>query len=193
MLPSPRLLTRLAAVALTALGVTACGASASSPQTTTHATTAPRRRTRPRRTPQRRPTHEPPRIGKAELVHTAGTTLAVTVARVLDPLAGSGAPLQPGTRAVGVLVEIENRGPGIYDSSATGDISVEPASGPATPVFAARGICQTQLRDFDNYISAGEVRRGCVAFAVTAGAKVLAVHFSPHGQAAGRASWSVAG
>jgi hypothetical protein len=114
----------------------------------------------------------------------------VTVTRVIDPLSRSGAALQPGTRAVGVLVQIENHGPGIYDSSATGDVSVVPSSGTATPVFAAHGICQTPLRDFDNYISAGERRHGCVAFAVGSGAKVLTVRFSPRGQPVGRVAWA---
>jgi hypothetical protein len=113
--------------------------------------------------------------------------------RVIDPLSDSGATLQPGTRAVGVVVQIENRGPGIYDSSATGDVSVVPSSGTATPVFAGHGVCQTQLRDFDNYITAGEIRHGCVAFAIDATAKVSAVHFASHGQASGRATWALAG
>jgi hypothetical protein len=117
----------------------------------------------------------------------------VTVTRLIDPLSRSGAALQPGTRAVGVLVQIVNQGPGIYDSSATGDVSVAPSSGTATPVFAARGICQTPLRDFDNYITPGESRHGCVAFAVGGDAKVLAVRFSPHGQPPGRAAWAASG
>jgi hypothetical protein len=111
---------------------------------------------------------------------------------VISPLADSGAALQPGTRAVGVVVRIQNRGPGVYDSSATGDVSIAASSGSATPVFAPHGICQTPLRDFDNYITAGEVRQGCVTFAVQAGAKVVAVRFSPHGRAAGRATWTAA-
>jgi hypothetical protein len=88
-----------------------------------------------------------------------------------------------------VLVQIENHGPDVYDSSATGDISVVPSSGTATPTFAPHGACQTPLRDFDNYITAGESRHGCVAFAIPSGARVLAVRFSPQGQAAGRATW----
>jgi hypothetical protein len=117
----------------------------------------------------------------------------VTVTRVIDPLTGSGVALQPGTQAVGVLVRIKNRGPGIYDSSATGDVSIVPTSGNGTPVFAAHGACQTPLRDFDNYITAGEVRHGCVAFSIPAAAKPVAVRFSPHGHAAGRATWSASG
>jgi hypothetical protein len=132
-------------------------------------------------------------VGATELVRASGETLAVTVSRVIDPLTGSGTALQPGTHAVGVLVAIENRGPGIYDSSATGDLSVVPSSGTVTPVFAAHGVCQTPLRDFDNYITAGESRHGCVAFAIDTGARVSAVLFSPHGQPAGRATWALAG
>lgn len=122
-----------------------------------------------------------------------GTRLSVTVTRLIDPLSHSGAALQPGTRAVGVVLRIQNHGPGIYDSSATGDISIVPSSGSATPVFAAHGVCQTPLRDFDNYITAGEIRHGCVAFSIEMGAKVVAVRFSPHGRAAGRATWAASG
>ena len=128
-------------------------------------------------------------MGATQRVRTPGTTLSVTVSRVVDPLPSSGAALPPGTRAVGVIVRVVNAGSGIYDSSATGDVSVLSSSGPATPVFASRGICQTPLRDFDNYITPGEVRHGCVAFALASGATVRAVRFSPHGQAAGRVSW----
>jgi hypothetical protein len=128
-------------------------------------------------------------VGTPQRVRAAGTTLSVTVLRVIDPLPSSGAALPPGTRAVGVVVRVVNNGSGIYDSSATGDVSILPSPGPATPAFASRGICQTPLRDFDNYITPGEVRHGCVTFAVPSRATVLAVRFSPHGQAAGRVSW----
>jgi hypothetical protein len=90
-----------------------------------------------------------------------------------------------------VLVRIINRGPAVYDSSATGDLSLETSKGEASPVFVPQGICQTPLRDFDNEISVDEARSGCVAFAVAAGAKLMAVRFSPHGAAAGRVSWLV--
>jgi hypothetical protein len=113
----------------------------------------------------------------------------VTVSRVIDPLLGSGAALLSGTRAVGVLVRVENHGPDIYDSSATGDVSIVPSAGAASPLFVPNGVCQTPLRDFDNQISAGEVRDGCVAFALDSAAKVLTVRFRPHGQATGAASW----
>jgi hypothetical protein len=110
---------------------------------------------------------------------------------VIDPLRDSGAALLTGTRAVGVFVRIHNDGPGVYDSSATSDISIAPSSGTTTPVFASRGVCQTPLRDFDNYITAGEVRSGCVAFAIETDAKLAEVRFSPHGQSAGHVSWRV--
>ena len=58
-------------------------------------------------------------------------------------------------------------------------------------MFASHGVCQTPLRNWDNYIAAGEAKSGCVAFAVRGGAKVTAVRFSPHGRAAGRVSWRV--
>jgi hypothetical protein len=128
-------------------------------------------------------------VGLAQQVHAGDTTLSVAVLRVIDPLRDSGASLLAGTRAIGVVLRIRNDGPDIYDSSATGDVSVAPSSGTTTPVFASHGVCQTPLRDFDNEISGGEVRHGCVAFAIDSSAKLLAVRFSPHGRASGRVGW----
>lgn len=140
-------------------------------------------------------THSPslpaPPVGQAQRVKAGASTLTVKVRRVIDPLRGSGAALLPGSRAVGVMIRIANHGPGTYDSSATGDVSIAASAGPTTPVFASRGVCQTPLRDFDNEISPGETRLGCVAFSLPATARLLAVRFSPHAKAAGRVSWSV--
>jgi len=172
------------AIALTSWSATACGSGASSSTTSVQTRSTPAAQ---RSSTRHRTSH--PRVGEAQRVKASGATLSVTVLRVLDPLVGSGAALASGTRAVGVVVRIANHGPGVYDSSATGDISVVPSTGTATPAFASQGICQTPLRDFDNYITAGEIRRGCVAFAVSGGAKLIAVRFSPHGQTAGRATW----
>jgi hypothetical protein len=132
-----------------------------------------------------------PAVGTAQHVRAGATTLSVTIRRLLEPLDGSHARLPPHTRAVGVIALIRNDGPGVYDSSSTGDFSIVPSAGAATPVFAAAGACQTPLRDWDNEISPGEVRSGCVAFALGAHAKVTQVRFSPHARAAGRATWSV--
>lgn len=127
-------------------------------------------------------------MGATQRVHAGAATLSVTVSKVIDPLRGSGASLPAGRRLVGVFVRILNHGPAVYDSSATGDVSLRSRGG-AQPTFVPRGACQTPLRDFDNEISPGEARAGCVAFSVSSGAKVIAVRFSPHGAAAGRASW----
>ncbi len=124
-------------------------------------------------------------------MHARGETLAVTVTRMIDPLRGSGAAAPPGARVVGVLVRILNHGPGVYDSSATGDFSLRSSAGDASPTFVPQGICQTPLRDFDNEISPGEERSGCVAFALPAGARGLTVRFSPHGSPNGSVAWVV--
>jgi hypothetical protein len=172
-------------VALTGWGVAACGSTGSPSAGTSTPVTS-----RAAAAHRSKPARSGFAVGHIQHVHTTGTTLSVTVSRVIEPLSGSGSALSPGLHAVGVLIRIDNRGPGLYDSSATGDVSVVPTSGTATPVFAAHGVCQTQLRDFDNYITAGEVRQGCVAFSIENGAKVSAVRFSPHGRAAGRAIWA---
>ena len=175
-------MAKLVATALMVSGATACGSNASPLHASSRPVTGATRSV-----PARHFSHSP--VGATERVRAAGTTLSVTVNHVIDPLTRSGAAVQPGSRAVGVVIRIQNHGPGVYDSSATGDVSIVPSAGTSTPVFAAHGVCQTPLRDFDNYITAGEVRHGCVVFSLDAGARVLAVRFSPHGRAAGRATW----
>jgi hypothetical protein len=177
-----------ATIVIAAASAVGCGSS--SPQhTSTQATATHALQPTPRlTTTPAQPTHPP--IGATQPVHAAGATLSVAVTRLIDPLRGSGAALQPGTRAVGVLVRISNKGPGIYDSSATGDISIVPSAGITTPVFASQGVCQTPLQDWDNYIVPGQQHSGCVVFSIDSDAKLLAVRFSPHGQAAGRTTWS---
>jgi hypothetical protein len=126
-------------------------------------------------------------------VPAPGTTLIVTVTSLIDPLRGSGAKVPHGTRAIGVLVSVRNASRGGYDSSATGDFSLLSAGSPAAPVFVPAGPCQTPLQDFMNAISAGELRTGCVAFAVPSGQAPSTVRFSPDGGATGhRLSWVVA-
>jgi hypothetical protein len=129
-------------------------------------------------------------VGSTQHVFTAGAGLSVLLQRVIDRLTGSGARLQAGTRAVAVIVQIRNGGPAVYDSSATGDFTVRPASGSVTPVLATRGIGKTPVEDFDRYITAGEDRVGCVVFAVADGATLTEVRFSPHARPAGRLIWA---
>jgi hypothetical protein len=178
------------ALALGAGSLAGCGSSASSSTSTVtyHPLQPPSRHrvvTRPRVNPHS------PRVGTTQHVATAGTKLSVTVTSVTDPLQDSHAALVPGTRAVGVMAEVSNDGPGGYDSSSTGDFSVVPSSGAATPVFASAGLCQTPLRDWDNEIGPGQTRTGCVVFAVPARARLLGVRFSPHASRASRATWLV--
>jgi hypothetical protein len=130
-------------------------------------------------------------VGATQRVNAGGSRLSVRVSRVIDPLRDSGAALPPGERAVGVLVSILNHGPAVYDSSSTTDVSLASSAGEGTAVFALHGVCETPLRNWDNYIVAGEAKSGCVTFGVGSGAKVTAVRFSPHGKPAGRVSWRV--
>ena len=132
-------------------------------------------------------------IGAALRIRARGATVAVTVAGVIDPLRGSGAALLPRTRAVGIRVRIRNLGPGVYDSSSTGDVAVAASPGTASVAYASRGPCMTMDRDFDNQISPGETRSGCVTFAVAAGAKVASVRFSADGGGAGVGRWRATG
>jgi hypothetical protein len=153
-------------------------------------TTAPARveHPGPRR---RRPPLGPP-IGTAQRTSSQGALLTITVQRLIDPLTGSGASLLPGTRAVAIIVALSNAGPALYDSSATGDFSVLVSRGSVTPVFVPRGTCQTPVEDFDRYMTPGEHRSGCVAFAVDDGARIIGAEFSPHAAALGRLRWAPA-
>lgn len=115
--------------------------------------------------------------------------LEVDVRGLLDPLLGSGAVLPRGTRAVAAFVQIRNSGPGTYDSSATGDFGLVVTRGLVTPLMIPRGRCRTPLNDFDRDITAGEDRVGCVAFAVSRGARLLSITFSAHADPRMRLSW----
>ena len=191
-----------------AAGLALCGCATTSttstgPATSTSTTTGHKRPTSPsgrgRGTARGRRSGSPsaahaPGVGRAQRARALGTTLVVTVTSVVDPLRGSGASVPPGTTPVGVEVSVRNAGPGGYDSSATGDFSLLSAAGPAAPTFVSKGPCQTQLRDFMNAISAGELRTGCVSFALPAGQKPTTVRFSPDGGRAGhRVSWAAHG
>jgi hypothetical protein len=133
---------------------------------------------------------ELPRVGAWQQVASAGARLGIDLRRVIDPLRGSGARLPRDTRAVGVIMQVRNAGPRTYDSSATGDIRLVASTGTVTPVLATRGVCRTARDDFDRYITAGEDRVGCVVFAVSNGATLDAVWFSPHAHRLGRLTWA---
>lgn len=131
-----------------------------------------------------------PGPGTTQHVKSDGAVLTVTLRRVIDPLRASGARLPRHARAVGVIIQIRSAGPATYDSSATGDISVATSGGAVTPLLATHGICRTPLNDFDRYLTAGEDRIGCVVFAVSDGATLDAVRFSPHAHRRGRLTWA---
>jgi hypothetical protein len=128
-------------------------------------------------------------VGTTQRVRAEGTTLSITISKVIDPLRGSGATLLPGTRAVGVFVRIVNDGPGGYDSSSTGDVSIVASSGTPSPAYAPRGVCMTPLQDFDNAIGPGENREGCVTFTLNASATLVGERFSADGGGSGIADW----
>jgi hypothetical protein len=128
-------------------------------------------------------------VGHAQRAQAGGSTLSVTVTAIQDPLRGSGAALVPGSHAVGVQVTIANDAGATYDSTASGDWSLDTTSGPATPLFIRHGACETPLADFESLISVGEVRSGCVGFAAPDGARILAVRFSPHSRPPGTVTW----
>jgi hypothetical protein len=183
---------------LAGLTASACGTTHTTtrtltiPSPATHATgTSPATTPSPsaHRTP--RPSALPP-VGTSQRVPAPGTTLIVTIRSLIDPLRGSGAQVVPGTKPVAIQVAVRNTGPGGYDSSTTGDFSLNSSGGQASPLFVPRGPCQTPLQDFMNAIGAGEVRTGCVAFSVPNGQQPTTVGFAPDGGSSGRRRlWSV--
>jgi hypothetical protein len=188
-------------LALAGLTVSACGASHTTtttirtvsppePPATQTSTTA----TKPSTPARPKPLPSLPRLGASRRVPAPGTTLIVTIRSVIDPLRDAGAHLVPGMKPVGVLVAVQNAGPGGYDSSATGDFSLDSAAGQAPPLFISKGVCQTPLQDFMNAIGPGELRTGCVAFSVPSGQKPITVGFAPDGGSGGRRRlWSAQG
>ena len=128
-------------------------------------------------------------VGTIQHVDVGDANLAVTVIKLTDPLNTNDAALLPGYRAVAINVRISSTGPAVYDSSATTDFSVESSWGHVMPLYVPSGPCKTPLRDFDNYITTGQVRTGCLAFSVSTKAWVIAIRFSPNGKPEGRLVW----
>lgn len=117
--------------------------------------------------------------------------LHVTVTKVIDPLPYHGDNIVPGTRPVGVAVRIAVVGGATYDSTASGDWSLQLAHAgeDATPLSVNSGVCETQLVDFESAIYSGDVRPGCVAFSLPRHARIDAIVFSPHANAAKAVRW----
>ncbi|HYB28036.1 MAG TPA: hypothetical protein VEF89_15565 [Solirubrobacteraceae bacterium] len=186
---------------LAGLGSAACGASHTTTTTQTVTPQAPpatgtsTASTTPS-TPAHRTSPAPslPRVGASQRVPARGTTMVVTLRSVIDPLRGSGAQVVPGMKAVAILVAVRNAGPGGYDSSSTGDFSLDSAAGQASPLFVPKGVCQTPLQDFMNAIGPGELRTGCIAFSIPTGQQPTTVGFAPNGGSGGRRRlWSAQG
>jgi hypothetical protein len=183
---------RTLVVVLTGLTVSACGASHTT--TTTRTVSAPAPTTTPttKSTTTSTPAHTPPpvpslpHIGASQRVPAPGTTMVVTIRSLIDPLRDSGAHLTPGMQPVAIVVAVRNAGPGGYDSSSTGDFSLDSAAGQANPLFVPRGVCRTPLQDFMNAIGPGEVRTGCVAFSIPKDQQPTTVGFAPDGGSGGR-------
>jgi hypothetical protein len=137
--------------------------------------------------------HQPqlPAIGQTQQLTAYGSALHVTVTEVIDPLPYHGTNVVPGTRPVGVEVRIAVVGGATYDSTASGDWSLQlaPATADATPLSVNSGVCETQLVDFESAIYSGDVRPGCVAFSLPKHAKIAAVVFSPHSNATKAVRW----
>lgn len=169
----------------TTRSTTTGAAGGARPATTPSTTTGAAAPTQPT-TARRRPPPSLPAVGTAERVAAPGTSLIVTIRVVIDPLRDSGAQIPSGMKAVGVLVSARNVGPGGYDSSATGDFTLDSAAGQAAPLFVPAGQCKTSLEDFMNAIGAGQLRTGCVAFTIPAAQRPTTVGFAPDGGSTGR-------
>jgi hypothetical protein len=132
-----------------------------------------------------------PAIGQTQQLSAYGSMLHATVTKVIDPLPYRGASVVPGTRPVGVEVRIAVVAGATYDSTASGDWSLQLAhsSADATPLSINSGVCETQLVDFESAVYSGDVREGCVGFSLPKHAKIAAVVFAPHSNAAKAVRW----
>jgi hypothetical protein len=153
--------------------------------TTSSSTSSATRHKRHRRRPQL------PAVGQTQQLTAYGSMLHVTVTKLIDPLPYHGNNVVPGTRPVGVEVRIAVVGGATYDSTASGDWSLELAhtGKDATPLSVNAGVCETQLVDFESAIYSGDVRPGCVGFSVPTHARIAAIVFSPHANAAHAVRW----
>jgi hypothetical protein len=169
------------------------GSGSSTPgisSTTTSSTTSSATHHKVHKRHKRRPPPLPA-VGQTQRLSAYGSILHVTVTKVIDPLPYHGANVVPGTRPVGVEVRIAVVGGATYDSTASGDWSLQLAhsSADSTPLSVNSGVCETQLVDFESAIYGGDVREGCVAFSVPTHAKIAAVVFSPHSSAGKAVRW----
>jgi hypothetical protein len=165
-------------------------ASSSTPSTVSSTTassptSSATRHKRHRRRPQL------PAVGQTQQLTAYGSMLHVTVTKLIDPLPYHGDNVVPGTRPVGVEVRIAVVGGATYDSTASGDWSLELAhtGEDATPLSVNAGVCETQLVDFESAIYSGDVRPGCVGFSLPTHARIVAIVFSPHANAAQAVRW----
>lgn len=181
-----------AGAAIAGCGGSGGSGSATSTSTSTTSSTTASSTTRHQR-PQRpkRPRPELPAVGQTQMLTAYGSALHVTVTKVIDPLPYHGANVVPGTRPVGVEVRIAVVAGATYDSTASGDWSLQlvHTAADATPLAVNSGVCETQLVDFESAIYGGDVRTGCVAFSLPTHAKIAAVVFSPHSNAAKAVRW----
>lgn len=199
MLPAVGLACAALGAAAAIAGCGGSGGSGPSSSSTTTATTTTSSSTSSTSTTssttrhKRHKRHRPklPAVGQTQQLTAYGSMLHVTVTKVIDPLPYHGANVVPGTRPVGVEVRMAVVGGATYDSTASGDWSLElaPASADATPLAVKSGVCETPLVDFESAIYGGDVRPGCVAFSLPAHAKITAVVFSPHSNAAEAIRW----
>ena len=143
------------------------------------------------KTKSKPPAPKLPPIGATQALTAYGSKLHVTVTKVIDPLPYHGTNIVPGTRPVGVEVRIAVISGATYDSTASGDWSLElsPKSADAAPLSIMSGVCETPLVDFESAVYGGDVRPGCVAFSLPAHAKITAVVFAPHSNASKAVRW----
>jgi hypothetical protein len=197
-MPSPDRIATGCAALVAVLAIAGCGGSGGSKT----ATSAPTRTSSPpassshtststSRTKAKPRAPKLPPVGTTQALSAYGSELHVTVTKVIDPLPYRGANVVPGTRPVGVEVRIAVISGATYDSTASGDWSLQlsPKGADATPLAIKSGVCETPLVDFESAVYGGDVRPGCVAFSLPSHAKIAAVVFAPHSNAAEAVRW----
>lgn len=137
---------------------------------------------KPESTPPTRSTDTPDegRLGAAITVKGEDTELRVRAIRVIDPVSAGPVdrPLTPRARFVGVMLELENIGDGVYSASPLADSRLITSDGRrADPVTLAGGPCS---RRFASHVTLrpSATAKGCVSFEVPAGGSPVTFEFA---------------
>ena len=119
-------------------------------------------------------------LGDSLILASANSEAKVTATEVVDELRVSDLD-SPGSdrRVIGVMLEIENVGSGIYrDSPNVGSVLITGQDHRADPTFLTEGKCSDEFQD-DIKLAPGETQSGCIPFEISDESSLKTFQFSP--------------